>query len=325
MKTNQMIRFILRLILFLVVVCLFLTALIYAASKIKFNEKGSILRQVTGNPVKRGGDPLIKFYEAETNNKPIDILVFGSSRAFRAFDPAVFEKHGLNIHILATISQTPTNTYYLVKKYLPVLKPKMVILDIHLGLLNNQGLESFFDLSANMPMSPEHFYMALAINQPNAYTVWYSSLIQQLETPMYKDINYNLPKGYYKGFLSDLKKDTLLTISENDTAMIVRKLTPLELKNLKYFEKTIQYILGQGIQVIITRQPLIGKEAFNSNRRVRNLSSRYRINYYDLNKYENLLNPKKDFYDKGHLNANGAILVSETVIREIEKAGYKIK
>ncbi len=320
-----MARFFLRIFFFMIIVIGLLTALIYAASKIKYNEKGSILRQITGNPVKRGGDPFIKFHEAATNTKPIDILVFGSSRAFRAFDPAVFDKHGLNIHILATISQTPTNTYYLVKRYLPLLKPKMVILDIHLGLLNNQGLESFFDLCANMPMSPEHFYMAMAINQPSAYTVWYSSMIQQLGTPIYKDINYNPPKGYYKGFLSDSKKDTLLTISENDTAMVLRKLTPMELKNLNYFEKTIQYILGQGIPVIITRQPLIGKDAINSSRRVRNLASLYQINYYDLNKYENLLNPKRDFYDKGHLNANGALLVSETVIREIEKAGYKIK
>ncbi len=316
-----MIRFILRSLLFLIVACSFITAMIYAASITKYNEKGSILRQVTGNPVKKGGDTFLRFYEAENNTKPVDIMVIGSSRAFRAFDPTIFEKHGLNIQIIASSSQTALNTYYLTRKYLSKLKPKMVIFDIHLGLLNNNGLESFFDLCTNTPISPELYEMALAIDQPNTYTAIQASLINQLDTPIYQGFEFKAPKGYRKGFLSSFVTDTTLTINPIDTAMEKRKLYPQELKNIGFVEKTIQFILDQNVQLVLTRQPVLAPETFNSQRRIRRIAMDHNLKYIDLNRYIDRFDPKHDFYNRTHINSHGAVLVSEIVIEELRKTG----
>ena len=276
------IRFIGRFILFLLILLSFMTILVYASSKIKINDKGTILRNVTGNPVHRGGANITRFYEAESNTKPIDILVFGSSRAFRAFDPAIFEAHGLNVHVLASSNQTAMITYHLVNKYVPLLKPKLVILDVHLGLLNNNGLESFYDLSENIPVFIGLLRMALAIDQPTAYFTWYSSLINQLLTPLYKDFSYNPSSEYRKGFIYDMKTDTTLFIRERDTIMLKRRLVPQELKNLKYLGMTIKFLKEQETNVILTRQPILGADPFYADKRVRNLASKNQIRYIDL-------------------------------------------
>ena len=311
-----------RLLIFLLVLICFITLLIFTSSRLKINEKGTLLQNVTGNPVKRGGSSILRFYEAENNYRPIDILVLGSSRAFRAFDPAIFEEHGISMHILASSSQTTLVSYHLAKKYIRMLKPKLVILDVHLGLLNNNSLESFFDLSANIPVSVELLDIALAIDQPSAYVTWFSSLINQSISPIYKDYSYNPPAEYRKGFIYDMKMDTTLFINEKDTVMIKRRLTQQERTNLKYLRLAIRYIQDENTKVILTRQPMLGMDPFYADKRVMKLASDHKIQYYDLARCNRNFNPKHDFYDKWHLNSNGARLVSETIIKELKEAGY---
>ena len=57
----------------------------------------------------------------------IDVLIIGSSHAYRGIDPRIFKEKGLNTFNLGSSLQTPINTKILLKKYLDKLKPKLVI------------------------------------------------------------------------------------------------------------------------------------------------------------------------------------------------------
>jgi hypothetical protein len=314
---------ILRFFLFSLLVFVLGTALIYATSNIRFNQKTTILAQITGNPVRKGEGTFLKFYEAENLKKKIDILVIGSSRAFRAFDPLVFEENNINIHVLASSSQTPLNTYYLLEKYLPLIKPKMVILDVHLGLLNNNGLECLYDLCVNTPISMELFEMAAAVDQPNAYTTCYASLINQLDTPLYRNYKFKPPRDYRSGFIADSKSDSNMVISKGDTIIQQRELTKQEKLNLLYIGKIITFVKSRNTDIVLTRQPVYSPENGMAQKRIIEMVKQNKIKYINLNRFRKQIDPRRDLFDKNHLNSNGARIVSQQVIKSLQKMGYK--
>src|SRR5690606_4167572 len=58
----------------------------------------------------------------------VDILVLGSSHAYRGFDNRVFEKQGLKLFNLGSSSQSPMQTNILLNQYVDELNPKLVVL-----------------------------------------------------------------------------------------------------------------------------------------------------------------------------------------------------
>ena len=316
-------KFIFRGSLFMVIVFGMFTMIIYGFSNIRYDKNYTLLQQVTGNPISRGDDTFPKFFEAERMKEPLDILIVGSSRAYHALNPAVFEKYNLKVHVLASRSQTPLNTYYVLRRYLPLLKPKLVLLDVHLGMLNNNGLESLYDLCANLPISSDLFDMALAINQPNAYTVCYASLINQLDTPIYKNYKYVPGSWCYKGFVASEQMDTAMKISKWDTVMDNREILPQEKKNLQYVEDIIRFVQENHAKIVLTRMPVLGTEALPLKIAVKDIAKKYDVAFIDFNRARNKLDPRHDYYDKFHLNSYGAAMISEMMIKVMEKKGIK--
>lgn len=315
-------KFIISFVLFSILVLVLGTLLIYSTSNVRFNKKATVLAQITGNPVKIGEGTFLKFYEAKNLKNQIDILVIGSSRAFRAFDPLVFEENNIKIHILASSSQTPLNTYYLLKKYLDIVKPRMVIFDVHLGLLKNNGLESLYDLCVNTPVSFELFEMAAAVDQPNAYTTCYAALINQLDTPLYRNYIYKPPREYRSGFIADPKSDSTLVISIADTAILHTELTRQELINLDYIEKIIGFVKSRNIDLVLTSQPVFSPENETAQKRIVEMVSQNKIKFVNLNRFKSQLDPRRNLFDKYHLNASGAEIMSRQVIKSLQKMGY---
>ncbi|WP_235802667.1 SGNH/GDSL hydrolase family protein [Vaginella massiliensis] len=83
------------------------------------------------------------------NYKDIDLLILGSSHAYRGFDTRVFEKHGLQMFNLGSSAQTRIQANVLLNQYLDQLNPKLVVLESYDGALELDGVESALDLAAN--------------------------------------------------------------------------------------------------------------------------------------------------------------------------------
>ena len=60
--------------------------------------------------------------------KNVDIIFLGSSHAYRAFDPDIFQNHGFSSFNLGSSSQSPLNSYFLMKKY--IQKCNTVIMEL---------------------------------------------------------------------------------------------------------------------------------------------------------------------------------------------------
>ena len=61
----------------------------------------------------------------------VDVLILGSSHAYRGFDVRIFGEAGYKTFNLGSSSQSPIQTYLLLKRYLDLLKPKLVIYEVY--------------------------------------------------------------------------------------------------------------------------------------------------------------------------------------------------
>ena len=86
----------------------------------------------------------------------VDILVVGSSHAYRGFDPRIFASHNLKMFNLGSSSQSPIETDMLVKKYIDYLNPKIVIYEVYPDVFRNDGVESSIDLVTNDKIDSEY-------------------------------------------------------------------------------------------------------------------------------------------------------------------------
>jgi len=98
------------------------------------------------------GYTLTRFREA-ADCRDIDILFLGSSRCYYSFAPHVFDRLGLKTFNLGSPSQTPLNSLYLLNRYYDQLNPRLVVLEVNLHVLTKDGLEAFYDLMINTPVS----------------------------------------------------------------------------------------------------------------------------------------------------------------------------
>ncbi|WMN06817.1 hypothetical protein QYS48_33840 [Marivirga arenosa] len=98
---------------------------------------------------KKNGSGLLgaKLAEADTT-RDIDVLVIGSSHAYRSINTQIFKS--ISILNLGSSGQTPIQSNYLLNKYLAELKPKVILWEVFPGLLNSDGLESSIDFISNI-------------------------------------------------------------------------------------------------------------------------------------------------------------------------------
>ena len=95
-----------------------------------------------------GGFLFSRLKEVKTQNN-IDLLILGSSHAYRGFDTRIFNNEGINAFNLGSSAQTPVQTNYLLKTYLKQLKPKVVLYEVYPETFTFDGVEAEMDLISN--------------------------------------------------------------------------------------------------------------------------------------------------------------------------------
>ena len=136
---------------------------------------GSITKKGLGKnfvfPLGNYGHTMMRLQEAN-QHRPVDGLILGSSHAYRGFDPRIFQQRNISIFNLGLSSETPIQSYYLLKKYYAILQPKFVIQEIYPLLLQNDGTENNSFLLANEPFSVELTKMAFEHFNLHNYHCW---------------------------------------------------------------------------------------------------------------------------------------------------------
>jgi hypothetical protein len=271
-----------------------------------------------------GKQPLVKVFQNELllsyytsyytfknldNTKEYDYLFFGSSHAYKSFDPAIFQRHGFSSYNMGTTNQSPLNTYCLLK-HIP-FRAKKIILEVYPEASNNTGKEAFFDINNNYGNIPALSEMACRINDLRCYNLlsinplihWYNQ-----KRPVINPANY---LGYVE------------TDSVYQGPVIPSKLILYEktfTSQLKYIQLIAELCRQKNTELILVYAPvpedhhLVNEGLFIQ--KIYLLSHKESIRFINLGRAHQLSH-RDYFYDNDHLNKKGVAIFNEELIKKL--------
>lgn len=273
------------------------------------------------------GQMLLRMREAK-EVKNVDVLFVGSSQVYRGFDPRIFNKQNINIFNLGSSAQTPLNSYYLLKEYLPVMKPKVVVLDLYWGILTNTGEESSIDILSNSEIKPHVLEMMLATKSSLVLSSFAGNLLQRLHRPISKTRQ------------EDNKKDKYIAGGFTETNVLHNTLSSEQLLNfqpqsislaglsrqINYIQKIISLCKEQQIKIALVITPvtneyqsrILNYEKYHEE--FSRIADQNKIPLFDYNQRKGLnLDSMIDFYDKNHLTQTGVRKFNQLFIRDLHR------
>ena len=252
------------------------------------------------------GYSLTRFRELETLGKDsMDIVFVGASNCYRTFDNRLYAQQGLRTFTLGTTSQTPLNSYFLLKEHIDKLKPKSVVLELSPGALQLQGgQESFLNIAVNHPITNNIIQMGLSNKKLNCFNTLVSEVVKRKFKPLTMFSEQTPSTKYVKG---GYVEDTSRFLSQND-------INPFECNinetQTEYLDKIVALLKSKNISIAAVIQPypsLYYKRAKNFEAYlnwVSNFSTVNHIIFFNTNTI--VLDDKDDFADLLHLNNNGS-------------------
>ena len=282
----------------------------------------SVLQIVYRNYTTPGGwGQSLRRFRDLGNTGTLKVLIAGSSHAYRSFDPRIFAERGLSAFNVGSTNQTPLNTYYLLRRFIPAISPELVLLEVYARTLSSQdGLEGFFDLSANLPLSPEMIRMAFATGKPHAVNTLVELQMRRLVHPLDRVRQEDIEDEVYVtgGYCESGE-----TIGEGQAFQHFGRVEPSPTQ-IEYLEKILGYLRDRGIRVVMVTAPFPAehRRAIENyaalSRRIGELADRRGIPYLDFN-YLIDLRTYTHFKDTHHLNRAGVRRFNRDLLDRLEK------
>lgn len=264
--------------------------------------------------LKTGGNGHLwtRLREADTTRN-IDVLILGSSLAYRGIDTRSFNSLNLRAFNLGSSSQTPLQTQFLLEKYLDRLNPKYIIWDINPLSFVNSGLESFTDLFSNCSNCEGMENMVLKLNKIESYNFYLKKLILSSENKNFLESKIKNNDKYIQGGYVEYKSNEF-NFKENKSII-------LDFINyqMSSFENSLFLLKRRNIPVLLVYAPVtvdfymkIENKELYKNYFNRKKESGLVFDFIDFNDYLKL--PNKFFFDTIHLNMNGVRIYNERLI-----------
>ncbi len=301
-------RFVFKLALFLVFTCVFYvgTILIFGLVIPSSFAKNFNYFGIRGFTRKR-------FNEAK-QVKNVDLVVIGSSHAYRGYDPRIFKKAGISTFNLGSSSQTPLQTRYLVNRYIKNLNPKFAIVDVYPVLFGVDGVESQIDLMSSGLMDKEIVKMSFDINDITLYNslifgVFNDTFHLRKQSGPKAEGDVYVPGGYVQSYENLKFKKPRFT----------QKIT-ISATQLEAFKKTLNYLKANNVKYVIVQAPYSRSNynSYTNNDEIDKLFSSMG-EYYNFNKILNL--PDSMYYDDSHLNQFGVNVYNAKLLELLRSKG----
>lgn len=263
----------------------------------------------------RGGTGFLynRLCEADTVSN-IDVLVIGSSHAYRGFDPRIFEQHHLRLFNLGSSSQSFIQSNVLLDRYLDKMKPKRIIVDVYPGLLASDGIESSLDLISN-ESKESSFWNLLSIQRDiNIINVGIFSYLEKLIHPHYTPKEIQGKDKYIKG---GYVENNMSNVDTNITRSVI---TAKDIQ-INSFHLILDKLRKRNIPFVLVQTP-ITEAKLNSLKNIRDFDEIFRKEgrYLNFNEVMNLDNSY--FLDDHHLNQKGVNLYNSTLISELKRQHF---
>jgi hypothetical protein len=250
----------------------------------------------------------------------VDVLILGSSHAYRGFDTRIFNQQGFYSFNLGSSAQTPIQTRLLTDKYIDQIHPEFIIYEVWPEIFESDGVESSLDLIANDHIDVNTIKMAFQINNIKTY----NCLIYGLYREVYnKNGNYTeeIIKGHdtYIAGGGYVEKDINLfkKIKHEKTEWRSRE------QQVRSFESVIETLKQKGIPFYLVQAP-VTQALYNSciNNSAFDTYMSSMGPYLNFNQILHL-DDSLHFYDADHLNQNGVEVFNMKVIEMVLKQADK--
>lgn len=255
-----------------------------------------LYRSTQGN-VFKGGLTYKKFKEFNPNEK-YDIIVLGSSHAYRGYDPEIFASYGYKIYNLGSSAQSLLSSYVIARNYIKKENCNTVIIDLYDRIFRYSSVESLSDVTQNISSDKAAAELCIRSKDLRAINMFTLRMFSKLDYPLNND-TLNLINGFQAS-------NNQLTLPGNpkDPDYNSNKET------LHSFAKLIHYLNKEGIHVILAEHPLPEVYTISESKHSRfvtdinKIIKPYNIKWYDLMR-DSTMTGIQYYADENHLNYRG--------------------
>jgi hypothetical protein len=272
------------------------------------------------------GQSLRRFREID-RYQDLDVLIAGSSHVYRGYDTVLFREAGLNCFNMGSTAQAPLNTHFLLTRYLPDLKPRIVLLDVYAATFRGTGKESSYDLACNLEPSVELFGMIAASRSLLSSNVLLRRLGERLTgRPGSQTQNDYDGESYMPGgFVATHREWSPGRHPIESTTPAQRSARPHFLQ-LHFLEESIRLCQDSGAEVVLVRSPTT--EAFRRadgshdefSKRMAYIAEKHGCVFWDFDDGHLSMEQATDFYDPHHLSAPGAAKFTGSLIHRMQES-----
>jgi hypothetical protein len=248
------------------------------------------------------------------SNAHYDVLVMGSSHAYRGYDPREFEKQNLQLFAAGSGFQNTLATYILSKDVFHPAKNSLVIIDLFDQTFVGDGVGCYSRVIENAGSDKAAFEF-----------VWRKPDIRTLNAFSCRMFSKNAPVevGDEPGYLMNgycPKQDTMSVLPHD---MLQEDEIKFNKQFRHYLHKLVMKLKQDEVKMVFVSHPQ-PKTAFNENYHTQFINfiqpviQNGGIPYLDYNSNHSLLNTVH-FADANHLNQAGVTLWNEQLLYDLEK------
>jgi len=256
----------------------------------------------------------LRIQEAKTISD-IDILVLGSSHAYRGFDPRIFSSHGLEMFNFGSSAQSPLQTEVLLKRYYHSLNPKIVIFEVYPSMFTWDGVESSISLLSSDIIDWHVVKMTLEINNVMTYNSLLLSFLKNMlnKSSSSTNVTKNEIDTYIEGGYVERNQQYYY-----EPEFIRSSQWEFNESQWQAFERCLKIIESNGAQVFLVYAPVtknLYTSKLNNDEFLKRLAQ-YGYLLHDFNAISNL-DDSLHFYDSDHMNQKGVEIFNHSLISEL--------
>ncbi len=262
----------------------------------------------------KGNTTYSRFWEF--NPVGFDVVVYGSSHAYRGYDPRNFEEVGLSCYNLGSSSQSIRETCLLIEHY--PQPEKLMIIDLYPGTFSTEGTESASLLIANVPEDELAAKIAFETYDWRLTNCYLKRRFDAKRQPVYRDDTDR--ENYYQGYVACSDKAS----KELNYKAVGKEFKPREY-SLPYFSRLVDFLEKTKARAVFVTHPLPHSinhtEMTEFSKAVNDvLDGRYPYLNYSFS-HPALFDYQDDFYDLHHLNSSGVKKFNELLIADLVNTG----
>ncbi|MEN9336608.1 MAG: hypothetical protein RLZZ500_1595 [Bacteroidota bacterium] len=232
--------------------------------------------------------------------KKCDVLVLGSSHAYRGFDPRIFQKSGLLLFNLGSSAQTPLQTKLLLERYLNQMEVGTIIYEVYPTTFAIDGVESSLDIIANDKNDIHSLALAKEVRHMKvANTLAFGFMDNVIHPVAINEPKISKEDRYIPGGFVERKQG-------NYQPKVVPKTTiVIDPKQWEAFTEVVELIKRKKIKLLFVFAP-ITKNLYQSYQNRTEFETKIKAlgSYFNCNG-KVALDDHLHFYDSNHLNQEG--------------------